>query len=621
MDNTAEKPQQNYWEAPEFKVASLAIRDFKGIEIFEYKFNESGKLVVCGDHGSAKTSVIDAARCLFYGQRAFSQIDEPVRQGQKRLRIEAVIEGTGKLNGFEIGNRLRVTLTKSRAGSPQYKIEDLDNDGAVQKNPKAILDELRAMWLDPYEFLNLLYEKKTTALGAKKQAEYVCQSAGLDLTPFTLRAEELAEQYTIENSQVTRTNGVLADLDVPQDDWPAERLDPESIRQEIERLNNHVRLNEKKQQTIVTAQAAVTSRIDSVQVIKENLERLTQEHLKQTEAHQAAQEKYSAHCQAADKFKNENPPKEWPGTQDIDEKIRVLMEEQKRKLVFEAEERAVKEKLVEMNNAGELVKKDAAAALEKLTDKQTEIVSVMEQINIGDLQIEQLKTELEKIETVNQPEPWRGERDPDGKMFPGVYLTAKMRSVTKNNEFVTSREKYLQAQAERDLAVTALEKVKQAQKQNEVEKMKKIADTDLKVRYLTVDENRLYVELPGKPKVSLNDLNHAAQIGICTEILMANSKSPLKLVVIKEGYGCLPEAQRAIFDAAFRWGFNVILETFVYTDDGDVVYMQDGHMVDAEQALKRIETPGKNKDETVIGWDLASGPDQTVSINSNMDLG
>ncbi|MCP4751281.1 MAG: hypothetical protein GY866_10330, partial [Proteobacteria bacterium] len=304
-----------------------------------------------------------------------------------------------------------------------------------------------------------LHKQETVAIGAKKQAEFVCQNVGLDLSPFIEKAEELAEQYTIENAQVTRTRGELEGLAVPQDDWPTIRLDPEAIRQEIELLNNHRRMNESKQLTVINAQSEINLKRQSVEEAKTNLEYAIQAHETQKTVHETTQKSYVEKCRGIDEYKAENPEKRWEGTQDIEEKIRVLMEEQKKKQLFEEEERKRKEKLVEMRNAVELLKKDADTALEKLAEKQTDIDTVRETVNSGNRMIEQLEEAFEKTEVENQPVPWGGEKDPEGKLFPDVFLANKMRSVTKNNKYIDDREKYLQAQNEEKLAVAARKKV------------------------------------------------------------------------------------------------------------------------------------------------------------------
>ncbi|MCP4751965.1 MAG: hypothetical protein GY866_13810 [Proteobacteria bacterium] len=558
----------------EFKIIELVIRDFKGIEVFEHKLNDAVPTRVCGDHGSGKTNVIEALMVLFHGAAAFKKIDDPVRHGAKKLTISATLQGTGNiLQEFDLGDSLRLTLTKTSTGDPNIRIEDLDSGKVIRSNGRTIVDKLRSHFLDPMQFLKLL----DNTHGAREQAEFVAGARGLDFTPFVEKEEKLFDQYKMENGQVSRLKKLLESLDEPEEDWATVFTDPSEISAEKDKLAELKRVNEAMQQQVVAAESEVRKSVDHA------VDRLR---LVRSEKKTAVFKRISFedHTKDLNEYVAQNPLEEWEGDseEEIERRIAELQAQLKAKRELDDRNKIKKDAIAEKRNKLPVLELEMKTAYRNFDDAKDGFGNARRNVSA-------LRKNRQFVAEINQPNKWTGTVDPEGRYLPAEYLTKLMNEVNKLNEEVRKRREFKEATENVQLAEKARDKIQEARNRNAADKASYVDTIGTGVEGLLIDENKLYVKKGYSEPVTFNDLNHADQVRVATEILIANNKGPLKLIAVREAYACLPEYQRILCDVARENGYSIILETFVAEGDG-VVWMKEGHIVDGpdQKVVKQI---------------------------------
>lgn len=144
------------------RITRLSVHDFKRIELVELEpHGGAGTVVVAGNNGHGKSSVLDAIQAALGGKRA-TPVD-PIRHGARRAEI--ILE----TDEFKILRTFSGAESRLEVWGPTGKL----------RSPQTVLDGLtKALTFDPIAF---------ERLDPKAQAETLRQLAGLDTS-----AEELA---------------------------------------------------------------------------------------------------------------------------------------------------------------------------------------------------------------------------------------------------------------------------------------------------------------------------------------------------------------------------------------------------------------------------------------------
>lgn len=228
--NTAQLPE-NPPARPTGRIVRLEVENFKRISALD--ITPTGNLVVIGgDNGAGKSSVLDAVACLFGG--ADELPDVPVRLGEKKATIIA-----------DLGD-IVVTRTITPAGGGTLKVAN--KEGAVFPSPQAMLDKLLGkLTFDPLAFLRM---------EPKPQLEALRKLVGVD---FTKHDAERA-QYYIERGAVNRETErlrVTAEAMPFHTDAPADEESLTALNEELEQARTTNRENEKAREKLTAFEAQV----------------------------------------------------------------------------------------------------------------------------------------------------------------------------------------------------------------------------------------------------------------------------------------------------------------------------------------------------------------------------
>ncbi len=126
------------------RLTALQVTDFKGLHEVTIEPDDHGLIVIGGQNGAGKSSVLDSLTYAFAGRRALGAAGkEPVRRGADAAEVRV------ELDGGELVIRRRTTA----AGTE--RLEVTQGDGFRVHSPQTMLTELiGARFLDPLDFLS-----------------------------------------------------------------------------------------------------------------------------------------------------------------------------------------------------------------------------------------------------------------------------------------------------------------------------------------------------------------------------------------------------------------------------------------------------------------------------------
>jgi DNA repair exonuclease SbcCD ATPase subunit len=170
-------------KTPPFHVTRLEVGNFKRI-IATAISPETGKpILLTGDNGQGKSSILDSILWAFTN----SGVGKPIHEGAKKAIV-----------GVEISDGSRTYLIKRTAKGDNKYLEVTDKDGGKVEKPQAFLDSLVG---------NLAFDPEAFArLKDKQQADQLRQATGLDTaeidakiaTTYTLRTAANKEETAAE---------------------------------------------------------------------------------------------------------------------------------------------------------------------------------------------------------------------------------------------------------------------------------------------------------------------------------------------------------------------------------------------------------------------------------------
>lgn len=166
-----------------FKIVQLRAENFKRLKAVE--INPDGSVVVIrGENGAGKSSVIDAIWAALGGKRACPE--QPVRQGEERAVVS-----------LDLGDLM---VTRTFTPTDTY-LSVRNKDGAFLSDPQRMLDSMiGAVGFDPFDFARK---------SAKEQAKMLAQVAGLDFAEMNVQRKIAYDQRTDANREVKRLEAIF----------------------------------------------------------------------------------------------------------------------------------------------------------------------------------------------------------------------------------------------------------------------------------------------------------------------------------------------------------------------------------------------------------------------------
>jgi len=191
------------------RVVELNVENFMGLKLAEIMPGDRPTVVIGGENGQGKTSLLDAIECAIRG-KAFHP-DQPVHAG-----------AAGASVNLDLGE-LRIRRRFKPDGSSTIRVEN--REGFEAKRPQAMLDALAgAISFDPLEFARM---------DAKKRLELVRELAGVDTSLIDAEREQVFEERTAANREVRDRSGEFREAE-RYPDAPAERI---SVADAVEKLS------------------------------------------------------------------------------------------------------------------------------------------------------------------------------------------------------------------------------------------------------------------------------------------------------------------------------------------------------------------------------------------------
>jgi DNA repair exonuclease SbcCD ATPase subunit len=160
------------------KILKLQAENVKRLSVVEIVPRENGLVIVAGDNGQGKSSVLDSIMIALGGTDAIPV--KPVRKGEDKAKVVV-----------DLGDYV-VTRTMTSEGGGQLVVRD--KDSVRQSTPQAILDGLYGrLSFDPLEFRNQKPAQRSETLRAL---------LGLDFSTVDKEIQSIFEERTVINRDV-----------------------------------------------------------------------------------------------------------------------------------------------------------------------------------------------------------------------------------------------------------------------------------------------------------------------------------------------------------------------------------------------------------------------------------
>jgi hypothetical protein len=168
-------------------ITHLTIEDFKRLSAVEITPTDGKPVILTGDNGQGKSSILDAIFAALTGQ----ELEESIRHGERRAKITLTLagkEGTYIIEKVYTPGGKRLTIT--------------DADGKPVPKMQTFLDALIGqLAFDPLEF---------AGMKAKEQAEALREACGLDTSDLDEKHKEAYAART-EANRLSKAAGTLYD--------------------------------------------------------------------------------------------------------------------------------------------------------------------------------------------------------------------------------------------------------------------------------------------------------------------------------------------------------------------------------------------------------------------------
>ncbi len=565
-------------------IFQLNVYNYQGAEVVELDMSDGEPKILCGPNGQGKSSTIKAVYEALGGKMMRPEkIDNPVgpysTKAIKKALVEIGIEGEPgilELNGHSL-ERFFVKFSITEKGSVNLSIVD-DITGTVHKSaPREKIKNLLGLFLDPVDMVKTLEEPR----GDSKLAEDLCQGVGYDPKPFHLKEEALFKEKQEENVTLKNENGEFAKLDMPQDDWAKDYVDPASISGELQKLNEFNTKEEDKKRNIETFNKELGILSNKSLEIVEEINSISDEVVLIRANYNEKSDRLVDDMKTFEDFKSSNKPEGWVDNQSIIAIENQIQELTEKARLYRKYDQDISEgsKSIEIDTEKlSLVKKSLSEKTESYDKKKREKTD-------SDLIVASKTSEFGKIEEDNNPVEWTGEKDPENIKTPLQFLTEKMNRVEFENDQVKNRQKYHDAEESIKMIEQSIKDIDEKRKQNQKDKAAVIAQVKEKFPHpgITIDYKKpfdpndedskqditIWIDFgDGLGKRTINDISEGQKLFICTHILIAGNTGALNILVIRSGHALDEDNQKIIFDIAKQYGYHVILETIISTYKG-----------------------------------------------------
>jgi len=222
------------------RIVELKIQNIKRIRAVCVKPNGDPTVIIGGENGAGKTSVLDAIEMAFAGARAIPE--DPIRHGAKQ---GSIVANLGDLVVERVITKTGTTLTVR------------DADGNKQSSPQSLLDKLCArIAFDPLAFMGL---------EPAKQNELMRQLLGLDFSKLDAERQRAYDQRTTiaRDAKAARTN---AEAIVVPPSTPAEGVVVADLLAQLREANRVGDAHKLHARKVADASTAVVEAAKAVQV-------------------------------------------------------------------------------------------------------------------------------------------------------------------------------------------------------------------------------------------------------------------------------------------------------------------------------------------------------------------
>lgn len=229
-------------------ILELKINDLKRITAIEIHPETGKPIILTGDNGNGKSSVLDSIILALSN----TGLDDPIRHGRP--------SGSVKLT---LGEDKAEYLLERKVTKSGDKLTLTDANGIAVQKPQTFLNGLLGNYaFDPLEF---------THLKPKDQVEALKAAAGLDFTDLDAKRAEHYAERTVVTRDGKEAAAQLAALTAPSDDVPTEEVSAVDLVGKLRVMEDAQRAASKADADLVTAKANHGQAVAAVAKLREQL--------------------------------------------------------------------------------------------------------------------------------------------------------------------------------------------------------------------------------------------------------------------------------------------------------------------------------------------------------------
>jgi len=256
MTAPIERGMNNNAKERKMKIIQLTAENVKRITALTIT-PEGSMVVIGGDHGAGKSSVLDAIMYALAGKKALPP--RPLRDGAKNGKVVL------KLDGDESRHLAPMTVARTFTPNGGGTLEIRTEDGYAAPSPQTILDELcsRATF-DPLGF---------TRLPPKQQAEQLRELVGLDFAELDRQRKSLFDDRTGINRAAKQLKARL-DSAPYHDGLPEKEVAVSDLVAELRRRQAVNEQNAEQRRTLAQGNCEIASADRECRSVEQQMEAL-----------------------------------------------------------------------------------------------------------------------------------------------------------------------------------------------------------------------------------------------------------------------------------------------------------------------------------------------------------
>lgn len=259
------------------KILQLNITDLKRINAIEINPEDGKPIILTGDNGNGKSSVLDGIILALSNKG----LEDPIRHGRPAASVK-----------ITLGQDKAEYLLERKVTKKGDYLTLTTAEGLPVQKAQTFLNGLMGNYaFDPLEF---------TRLKPKEQVEALKAAAGLDFTELDAKRAEFYNQRTIIGRDGKEAAAQLAAIPAPAEDAPEEEV---SAAELVDKL----RAMEKAADHLVVAKRQVKEAMEKEEAALREIDRL-KELLKQAEAHHSTCAEMIDNMQAIQKAAEKEAP-------------------------------------------------------------------------------------------------------------------------------------------------------------------------------------------------------------------------------------------------------------------------------------------------------------------------